>query len=80
MNAKADYLTMTIAADIEGKLDQAMAAYSQGMDRASFASLSTDAKKQMELWAEAMTYYAKAQLCAQMAKTALVKAGNLSAR
>jgi len=80
MNAKADYLTMTIAADIEGKLDQAMAAYSQGMDRASFASLSTDAKKQMELWAEAMTYYAKAQLYAQMAKTALVKAGNLSAR
>ena len=60
MNAKADYLTTTIAADIEGKLDQAMEAYSQGMDRSSFASLSTDTRERMKLWAEAMTYYAKA--------------------
>jgi len=50
------------------------------MDRASFAGLSTDAKKRIGLWAEAMTYYAKAQLYAQMAKTALVKARDMSAR
>jgi hypothetical protein len=80
MNAKANYLTATIAGDIESKLDQAIAAYSQGMDRASFASLSTDPKKRIGLWAEAMTYYAKAQLYAQMAKTELVKARDLSAR
>ena len=47
---------------------------SLGMDRASFANLATDAKKQIGLWAEAMTYYAKAQLYAQMAKTTLLKA------
>lgn len=80
INAKASYLTTAIAGDIKGKLDQAIAAYSQGMDRASFASLSNDAKKRMGLWAEAMTYYAKAQLYAQMAKTALVKTRDLSAR
>jgi hypothetical protein len=80
INAKADYLTRSVAGDIESKLDQAMAAYSQGMDRASFAGLSTDGKRQMELWAEAMTYFAKAQLYAQMAKTSLVNAGDLSVR
>jgi hypothetical protein len=73
MNAKADYLTAAIAGDIKSKLDQAFAAYSQGMDRASFASLSADAKEQIGLWAEAMTYFAKAQLYAQMAKTALCR-------
>jgi hypothetical protein len=78
INAKSKYLTTLIAEDIESKLDQAMAAYSQGMDRASFASLSAGAKQRMELWAEAMTYYAKAQLYAQMAKTALLKARDLS--
>jgi hypothetical protein len=44
------------------------------MDRASFANLETDAKKQIGLWAEAMTFYARAQLYAQMAKTVLLKA------
>jgi hypothetical protein len=70
INARAPDLTAAVAGDIESKLDQAMAAYSQGMDRASFASLSTG-KKRIELWAEAMTYYAKAQLYSQMAKTEL---------
>jgi len=74
MNARAGYLTPAIAAGIEDKLDQAMAAYAQGMDRSSFAGLSADVKKQMALWADAMTYYAKAQLYGQMAKTELVKA------
>ncbi len=78
MNTKAGYLTAAVASDIEGKLDQAMAAYSQGMDRASFASLSADAKEKTGLWAEAMTYYAKAQLYAQMARTALAKARDMS--
>jgi hypothetical protein len=80
INAKADYLTAAVAADIEGKLDEAMASYSRGMDRASFASLTADAKKKMGLWAEAMTFYAKAQLYSRMAKTALVKSRDLSAR
>jgi len=73
-NARAAYLTPTIARDIRDKLDQAFAAYSLGMDRASFANLSTDGKKQIGLWAEAMTYYVNAQLYAQMAKTTLLKA------
>ncbi|MBN1568217.1 MAG: hypothetical protein JXA73_10245 [Acidobacteria bacterium] len=80
MNAIAGYLTTAVAGDIECKLDQAMAAYSQGMDRASFAGISADAKKRTGLWAEAMTYYAKAQLYAQMAKTALVRARDISER
>lgn len=74
MNAKAAYLTTPTVNDIRNKLDQAFAAYSLGMDRASFANLSTDAKKRINLWAEAMTYHAKAQLYAQMAKTTLLKA------
>ena len=67
-----------VAGSIREKLDQAIAAYSQGMDRASFAGLSTDKKAGIKLWAEAMTYYAKAQLYAQMAKTALVTVTNPS--
>ena len=74
LNAKAAYLNPAVATDIREKLDQAFAAYSLGMDRASFANLSTDGKKQIGLWAEAMTYYARSQLCSQMAKTALLQA------
>jgi hypothetical protein len=74
LNAKAAFLTTPIVSDIQGKLDQAFVAYSFGMDRASFAALTRDTKIQNGLWAEAMTEYAKAQLCAQMAKTALMKA------
>jgi hypothetical protein len=78
LNAKAAYLNQAIVKDIRDKLDQAFAAYSLGMDRASFANLSTDGKKQIGLWAEAMTYYAKSQICSEMAKTALlqVRAGS----
>jgi hypothetical protein len=74
LNAKAAYLTPTIVSDIRGKLDQAFAAYSVGMDRISFAILTTDPKKQAGLWGDAMTSYAAAQLYAQMAKTELLKA------
>lgn len=80
VNAKADYLTAAVTGDIRGKLDQAIAAYSQGMDRIAFAILCADAKKRTGLWSEAMTYYARAQLCAQMAKTALIRARDLPAR
>jgi len=73
MNAKPGFLSAAAADAIEGKLDQAMAAYSQGMDRASFANLSADKKKAIELWAEAMTCFAKAQLYSQMAKSALMR-------
>ena len=74
VNAKAAFLTTPIVADIRAKLDQAFVAYSIAMDRAAFAALMKDVKKQNSLWSEAMTQYAKAQFCAQMAKTALLKA------
>ena len=74
INAKSGFLTRPIINDIRSKLDEAFAAYSLGMDRASYASLTSDEKKQVKLWAEAMTYYSKGQLCAQMAKTILMKA------
>lgn len=74
LNSKAAFLTPPIIADIRAKLDQAMVAYSIGMDRAAFGALMKDVKKRNSLWSEAMTQYAKAQLYAQMAKTALLKA------
>ena len=74
LNIKAAYLTMPVVNEIKGILDQAFLAYSFGMDRVSFANLATDVSKRTSLWAEAMTHFAKAQLYAQMAKTALMKA------
>ena len=74
LNAKAPFLSRAVAEDVREKLDQAFAAYSLGMDRASFANLATDGKQQIALWAEAMTDYARSQLYSQMAKTALVQA------
>ena len=73
-NANAPYVSTAKAGEIREDLDQAFAAYSIGMDRASFANLSSDPKEQTSLWAEAMTYYAKSQLYSQMAKTELLKA------
>jgi hypothetical protein len=73
-NAKAAYMTTGVAMDIRDRLDQAFAAYSLGMDRASFANLASDSKERIRLWAEAMTYYAKSQLYSQMAKTLLLQA------
>jgi len=75
LNAKAPYMTTPIVKDIREKLDQSFTAYSLGMDRAAFANLERDAQRKLDLWASALTYYAKAQLYAQMAKTTLVKAG-----
>jgi hypothetical protein len=73
-NANAAYVSTTAGGEIREELDQAFAAYSVGMDRASFANLSSDPKEQISLWAEAMTYYAKSQLFSQIAKTQLLKA------
>ena len=36
--------------------------------------LERDPQRKLDLWASALTYYAKAQLYAQMAKTSLEKA------
>ncbi len=74
LNEKAPYLTADVIGDIRSKLDQAFVAYSLGIDRASFAALTKDAKRQTSLWGEAMTHYARAQLYAQMAKTNLLDA------
>ena len=74
LNAKAPYLTPPVVEDVREKLDQSFTAYSLGMDRAAFANLEEDTQKKLDLWASALTYYAKAQLYAEMAKTALVKA------
>jgi len=72
LNART--VSLATAKDIKDKLDQAFAAYSLGLDRASYANLSPDSKTQISLWAEAMTYFAKSQLYSQMAKTQLLKA------
>ena len=74
LNEKAAFLTTPIINEIRGKLDKASFAYSFGMDRSAFAALTENMQMQNALWAEAMTQYAKAQLYAQMAKTALLKA------
>jgi len=74
LNANAGYLTGQLVEDIRDKLDEAMTAYSLGMDREAFANLATDADQRLELWGAALTHFAKAQLYAQMAKTTLVKA------
>jgi hypothetical protein len=42
LNAKSAYLSAAIVNDIRDKLDQAFTAYSLGMERASFANLTTD--------------------------------------
>ena len=73
LNAMPAYLTTVVIKDIEDKLDEAMTAYSIGIDRAAFADFETDAKQRAALWGEAMTSFAKAQLYSQMAKSTLLK-------
>lgn len=79
LNAKSAYLTNPVVTDIKGKLDNAFAAYTAGMDRAGFAALNTntDPKQRLNLWASALTNFAKAQLYAQMAKSTLQRARGL---
>jgi hypothetical protein len=75
LNDAPAYLTTDVIADVQEKLDEAMTAYSYGIDRAAYADFETDADQSVVLWGSALTYFAKAQLYSQMAKTALIEAG-----
>ena len=74
LNDAPDYLTTDVIADVQGKLDEAMTAYSYGIDRAAYADLETDETESIMLWGSALTHFAKAQLYAQMARTTLREA------
>jgi hypothetical protein len=74
INAAPAYLTTEVISDVRGKLDEAMTAYSYGIDREAFSDLETNGGASAMLWGSALTYFAKAQLYAQMAKTALQEA------
>ena len=70
VNAGAAYLTYEIAESIKAKLDEAFVAYSTGMDREAWADLEEkNTNEKLALYGEALTYYAKAQLYAQMVTT-----------
>jgi hypothetical protein len=71
LNDGPAYLTLDLIADVQDKLDEAMTAYSYGIDRAAYADLETDEEQAILLWGSALTHFAKAQLYAQMAQTAL---------
>jgi len=73
LNDNAAYLTYDVAESIKAKLDEAFVAYSNGMDREAWADLEGDMNEQLALYGEALTYYAKAQLYAQMVLTHLNK-------
>ncbi len=75
MNAKALWLTTDVNDDVEAMLDEAYVALTLGADRAGYADLQK--KQSPALWADALTYYAKAQLYSQMASTALLRAQGL---
>lgn len=70
--ANALNLTNDVYNDVQAKLDEAYIAITLGSDRAGYANLQK--KESPALWGEALTYYAKAQLYSQMAKTALLRA------
>jgi hypothetical protein len=74
IDADAAYLTIDVYNDIQAKLDEAYIAITKGSDRAAFADLEEVESAVAALWGEALTYYAKAQLYSQMAKTALLSA------
>jgi hypothetical protein len=73
LNTKAAYLTLPVISNIEDKLDKAFYAYTVALDRHGYAYLESDPNRQRELWASVLTYFAQAQLYAQMAKTALLR-------
>ncbi len=73
LNDDAAYLTYGVAELIKEKLDEAFVAYSTGMDREAWADLEEKTNEQLALYGEALTYYAEAQLHAQMVKTQLNK-------
>ncbi len=69
------YLTQVVLTNVQKLLDNSMTSYSIGIDRAAYASLVKDNKKSNVLWGNALTSFARAQIEAQMAKTALYRAG-----
>ena len=73
LNDDAAYLTYGVAELIKEKLDEAFVAYSTGMDREAWADLEEKTNEKLALYGEALTYYAEAQLHAQMVKTQLNK-------
>jgi hypothetical protein len=72
IDAMASYLTTDVYNDVQAKLDEAYIAITLGSDRAGYADLQEN--QSSALWGEALTYYAKAQLYSQMAKTAILRA------
>jgi hypothetical protein len=72
-NDNAAYLTYGVAELIKEKLDEAFLAYSNGMDREAWADLEENTNEKLALYGEALTYYAKAQLHAQMVLAQLNK-------
>ncbi len=74
LNRKPAYLTLPVITIIRDTLDKAYYAYSAAMDRYGYAGLEEDQNRKRELLASSLTYYAQAQLYAQMAKTDLLRA------
>jgi hypothetical protein len=74
LNAEPAYLTTAVIEDVQADLDEAMYAYSVGIDRAAYAYFEDEPAKAAELWGAAITNFAKAQLYAQMAKAKLLRA------
>jgi hypothetical protein len=68
------YLTEPVISDIKTTLNNAYVAYSSGMDRRAYGDLATDATQQIQLYSDALTYYVKAQMLAQLAQANLVRA------
>ncbi len=69
------YLTSALVAEVREHLDNAMVAYSIGIDRTAFAYLEKEVWRRNALRGSALTSFAKAQLYAQIASTALQRAG-----
>ncbi|MFH0727865.1 MAG: C45 family autoproteolytic acyltransferase/hydrolase [Pseudomonadota bacterium] len=74
LNAEPAYLTAAVIEDVQADLDEAMYAYSVGIDRAAYAYFEDEPGLAAELWGAALTNFSKAQLYAQMAKTKLLRA------
>jgi hypothetical protein len=75
VNPAPAYLTTAVIEDVQVKLDKASHAYSVGINRAAFAHFETDTRKRNELYGEALTSFAEAQLYAQMTVTTLESLG-----
>lgn len=74
-NDKAKALTYEAAESIRELIDAAAIELEYGMDRAAFAYAADgngqSPVEQMQLWGEALTHFAKSQMCSQMATSKL---------